>query len=69
MCDCIFPEHRQSSNKQQWDRPYCGALKNLAPEHGALRGRLKRQRETMTADVLRKGASLEAKLRELLKRS
>jgi len=40
----------------------------LALSDRALRARLKRQRGRMTAEVLRKGASLEAKLRELLKK-
>jgi phosphoribosylamine--glycine ligase len=41
----------------------------LALSDRALRARLKRQRATMTAEALRKGASLEAKLRELLMKS
>ena len=44
------------------------AAEILALSDRALRVRLKRRRETMTAEVLRKGASLEARLRELLKK-
>jgi phosphoribosylaminoimidazole carboxylase PurE protein len=41
----------------------------LALSDDALRARLKRQRAAMTEEVLQKGASLDAKLRELLKKA